>query len=359
MESLPELVDPTPKRRLARFVSVLLTVVVVWLVFGVVLPSIADYDDIWAAVSSMSVPVAIALLLGGFGVIVLMALVLPAALTGLRSWAAILTQPMSVAVAAVVPGGYAPARAVFLRPYGVRTASYTRSYAAAALATTLCVLLMPAVGLVIFVLLPQPSGARKSTQVVALVVCVLALIIAGAVIALISSSKFCRWCARAGAALVSKSGWLSSKLATATWEDAVLSWREDTVRIMRRRRRQLAWSTLGAYWSNGLLMVLCMYACGLPMSALGIGSALATFTVARTLLSVPLTPGGVGVLELGYSAIFGIMVAEEFSDSVIAGVLVYRALTYVLPVFLGGVLLLLTRLRGSKGNIPAETAAVG
>lgn len=335
---------PTRKSPLVRFLSVAVTILILWLVFGVVLPSIASYEDIWAAFTSMAVPTAIALIAAGLVLMVLMSLQLAAAQPGLRPWPAIESHTMAFAVGAVIPGGTIASRPVFLRPYGISMAAYTRSYAAAALGVTSCVLLMPAVGLVIYLVARQSPDAQDM-RTFALVVSAIALVIAAGLLALLSSQALCRWCARTAAALVRRWQWLDRKLGSASWEDAVIAWRNDTTRALRERRSRLAGAVLATYWMHAALMIACMYACGLPLSAMGILTGLATFTIARTVLAVPLTPGGVGVLELGYSAVFASVVAEQFDESVVAGVLLYRALSYVMPVFLGGVLLLVTRLR--------------
>ncbi|PRZ44096.1 lysylphosphatidylglycerol synthase-like protein [Antricoccus suffuscus] len=347
---------PKKKHPLVQVLSVALTVVVLWLVFGVIIPRIANYAEIWDSITSMHASAAIALIVAGLALLVLMSLVLSAALPGLRPWAAISTQPASMAVGAVVPGATVPARALFLRPFGITTANYTRSYAAAGLGTTLCVLLMTVVGLVIMLSVPQSSEDTSGMRTTAVIVCIVAVAIAGVVIALITSPAACRWCARAAIWLIGRSAWLSRKVAADTWESAITTWRSDTVQIVRERKARLVGVVLAVFWLQAALMIGCMYACGLPTSALGILTGLGTFTIARLLLSVPLTPGGVGVLELGYSAIFGAMVAEQFDDSVVGGVLLFRALTYVMPVFLGGILLLVIRVRAMgrdrKGTKP-------
>ncbi|MFV0534551.1 MAG: lysylphosphatidylglycerol synthase domain-containing protein [Cumulibacter sp.] len=329
-----------------RFASIVATIVILYLVFFVVLPSIASYEDIWDAIRSMSVAAAITLIVSGLLLIAVTGLQLAAALEGLRFGPAVITQPMSSAIGAIVPGGAIASRAVFLRPFGVEPATYARSYAASAFSVTACVLVMPSVGLIIFLLASQSPDARDM-RTLALIAAVVALVIAAVLLVMVSSAAVCRWVARTGTAIVAKSAWLSGKLQASGWEMAVAQWREDTVQIVRQRRWRLGASVLATYWGNGALMIACMYACGLPYSAMSILIGLATWSLARLLLSVPLTPGGVGVLELGYAAVFTAMVAESLDESVVAGVLLYRALTYVLPIFLGGVLILIMRLRGN------------
>jgi uncharacterized protein (TIRG00374 family) len=61
--------------------------------------------------------------------------------------------------------------------------------------------------------------------------------------------------------------------------------------------------------------------------------ALAVFAFARLLTAVPFTPGGLGVVEV--AMITGLAAAGGDRALVAAAVLVYRALTYVLPIPLG------------------------
>jgi uncharacterized protein (TIRG00374 family) len=61
--------------------------------------------------------------------------------------------------------------------------------------------------------------------------------------------------------------------------------------------------------------------------------ALAVFAFARLLTAVPFTPGGLGVVEL--ALITGLAAAGGPRAEVAAAVLIFRALTYVLPIPLG------------------------
>ena len=60
---------------------------------------------------------------------------------------------------------------------------------------------------------------------------------------------------------------------------------------------------------------------------------LAVFAVTRLASAVPLTPGGIGFVELGLA---GALIALGCPNAeVVAGVLVFRALSFFLPVFFG------------------------
>jgi uncharacterized protein (TIRG00374 family) len=64
-------------------------------------------------------------------------------------------------------------------------------------------------------------------------------------------------------------------------------------------------------------------------------TVLAAFSFVRLISALPLTPGGVGVVELGYAAVLTIGLDDIASAQVVAAILVFRAITYLLPIPLG------------------------
>jgi uncharacterized protein (TIRG00374 family) len=62
---------------------------------------------------------------------------------------------------------------------------------------------------------------------------------------------------------------------------------------------------------------------------------LAAFSFVRLLSAIPITPGGVGVVELGLTAT--LVAAGGGEAQVVAAVLVFRLLTFVLPIPVGAV----------------------
>ena len=86
---------------------------------------------------------------------------------------------------------------------------------------------------------------------------------------------------------------------------------------------------------NGLLLVWSLWACGIARSALPLSLGLMLYSVGRLSTVVNITPGGVGVAEVVYTAVYVAVLGESSHDSVVAGVLVYRGLTYVLPMLTG------------------------
>jgi putative heme transporter len=105
---------------------------------------------------------------------------------------------------------------------------------------------------------------------------------------------------------------------------------------------------------NGLLLVWSLWACGIAHSDLPMTLGLMLYSVGRIFTVVSITPGGVGVVEVAYTAVYVAVLGETAHSSVLAGVLVYRGLTYVLPMLTGAVSYVLWRfLRHEEKAAPA------
>jgi uncharacterized protein (TIRG00374 family) len=70
-----------------------------------------------------------------------------------------------------------------------------------------------------------------------------------------------------------------------------------------------------------------------PDQQVGWAEVLAVFAFARLVTAIPITPGGVGVVEL--ALITGLTRGGGDDAAVVAAVLLYRVLTYLVPIVLG------------------------
>ena len=67
----------------------------------------------------------------------------------------------------------------------------------------------------------------------------------------------------------------------------------------------------------------------------------AAFSLIRLLTAVPITPGGLGVVELGLTG--GLVAFGAGQEAAVAGVLLYRALTMLPVIVIGAICFLLWR----------------
>jgi uncharacterized protein (TIRG00374 family) len=111
--------------------------------------------------------------------------------------------------------------------------------------------------------------------------------------------------------------------------------REATNVIIAGRWWILTLLTVGSQVLLVSLLVACIRAVGVPAEVLPFLLILTAYAVARVLAAVPITPGGLGIVEVAYLGILTPGVPEEYRAAVAAGVLVYRALVWFPPVLLG------------------------
>jgi hypothetical protein len=125
--------------------------------------------------------------------------------------------------------------------------------------------------------------------------------------------------------------------------------------------------------ASQLVLWLCLLAClrgtGLSQDQVPWQLSLAAFAFVQLATVLPVTPGGLGVTELGLIGILAAGADHRTSVQVIAAVLVYRAVTYLPPIPLGILAGLAWRLApglihtsapdASAGSLPAHDERAG
>jgi uncharacterized protein (TIRG00374 family) len=119
--------------------------------------------------------------------------------------------------------------------------------------------------------------------------------------------------------------------------------RLDTIDLLRTRWAWLSIATLISHISLFLVLLLSLRFVGVSADQVAWQEILAAFAFVRLISALPITPGGLGVVELGYAA--ALVAAGGDEATVLAGVLLFRALTYLLPIPWG----ILTYLRWRQG----------
>ena len=117
------------------------------------------------------------------------------------------------------------------------------------------------------------------------------------------------------------------------WDRATTKFRARTALLLRARWQWITLATVVSHLSLFLVLLLALRFVGVDAEQVSVVEALAVFAFARLLTAVPFTPGGLGVIEL--ALITGLAAAGGPRALVAAAVLVFRALTYVLPIPIG------------------------
>jgi uncharacterized protein (TIRG00374 family) len=214
-------------------------------------------------------------------------------------------------------------------------------------------LIMPIVALALLAMSGEASGGMMVAAAVGLVVVLVAIgLFAGAL-------RSERGASRAGRVMANITSLVARLLRRSPVDDlgpAVVDFRRRTIHLLRGR---WGWVTLAAVVSHltlyGLLLLTLRHV-GVSNEEVSWQAALAAFAFVRLISVVPITPGGLGVVELGLTA--ALVAAGGPEAQVVACVLIFRVLSFVLPIPLGGIAYLFWR-KGAAARARNLPSAVG
>ena len=319
-----------------RILPILVGVAVIALVFAYALPKIADYGAVWGVVKTLGTRQVLALL----GATALNLSTFPppqmAALPGLSYWRAFVITQSSTASTYLLPGGAAVGMGVsygMLRGWGFENSAVALAVTVQGVWNQLASLGFPAVALA---LLTVTGGSTVALQTAALVGLAIFVVAAGAFAAGLSSASLARRIGDLAARVVS---WARRciRRGPVTWNgEALVRFRSQTIDLLRKRWWMLTLATLAGQLTVFVVLLVTLRTLGITGSEVSLAEAFAAWSLVRLLGSIPVTPGGLGVVELGLTgALIGF---GGKKPDVVAAVLVYRFLTIVPTLVLGLVL---------------------
>src|SRR5207342_1298741 len=89
------------------------------------------------------------------------------------------------------------------------------------------------------------------------------------------------------------------------WGDRAVAFREQTIGLLTGRWVWITLATILSHLSLFLVLLLALRHVGVSEHEVSTAKALAGFAFVRLLSAIPLTPGGLGVVELGLTAALG------------------------------------------------------
>ena len=126
---------------------------------------------------------------------------------------------------------------------------------------------------------------------------------------------------------------LVGRPAVRGWELATVKFRNRTVALLERGWAPITVASLVSHLSLYLVLLVALRDVGVSNAQVGWAEVLAVFAFARLATAIPFTPGGIGFVEAVLIA--GLTAAGGDRAKVTAAVLVYRALTWALPIVVG------------------------
>ncbi len=119
------------------------------------------------------------------------------------------------------------------------------------------------------------------------------------------------------------------------WIEVFLSFRHKTVALLKRRGWWIGLAILAGHIATFYLLWASLRFVGVSGAEVSLFRVLLAFALVRLLIAVPITPGGAGVAELGFSAILAIGADPTTTAEIVAGVLIFRGATFLVPIPLG------------------------
>lgn len=329
--------------RWKRIAQAAISVIVVVGIFVGVMPQIAEYSEVWEAIRSLTWLEGASLALVALWNLATYWFVLVAALPGMRIREAVVVNQSSTAVANSLPGGAAIGVAVTVAmqtSWGFRVATIARSALVTGIWNNFVKLGMPVLALALLALEGDITPARLGAAVAGIVALVGAVSLLGLVL---KSDRLARTVGAGLGRLVSRiKGWIRQPAVT-DWDDRAAAFRSDTIGLLHHRWRQLTLATLVSHLSLFAVLLMTLRHAGVSQEHLSWIAALAAFSFVRLVSALPVTPGGVGVVELGYAAAMTIGLDDATKIQVVAAILVFRVITYALPIPLGAISYLVWR----------------
>jgi putative heme transporter len=308
-------------------------IAVVVAVFVFVLPRIADYREVWDVLKELSWKDGVILACATVLNIVTFAPPWMAALPGLGFRQALALTQASTALSIVSPAGAAVGMAgsyAMLRSWGFEAGPVGLAVAVTGVWNQLANLAFPIVALALLTAANESHAALRTAALIGVVVLVVVVVAFG--LALSSAGRAHR-VGELAARLTNRVNRLVRR-GPVTWGGETLArFRGGTLVLLRRRWHVLTLATLVGHLSVFVVLLACIRAVGIPVTDVSIVEAFAAWALVRIIGAVPLTPAGLGFVELGLS---GALVAFGASNAdAVAATLLYRFLTVMPTLVLG------------------------
>jgi putative heme transporter len=315
------------------------SVAVVVLVFVFVLPRIADYRDVLDVLRDLDsqdwAVLAAAVLLN-------LATFPPpwmAALPGLGYREGMAMTQASTALSIVSPAGAAVGMAAsysMLRSWRFGASAVGLAVAITGVWNQFANLVFPVVALALLTAANERHPALQTAALVALVILAVAIVCFALVL---SREERARWIGAAAARAWNRVRRLVRR-GPVTWGgESFASFRDRALGLLARRWHVITVATLAGHLTVFVLLLASLHVTGVTSSEVTVTEAFAAWALVRILGALPITPAGVGVVEVGLT---GALVAFGAPNAAaVAATLLYRALT-VLPTLALGLLAIAT-----------------
>ncbi|MDQ1731737.1 MAG: putative heme transporter [Pseudonocardiales bacterium] len=324
----------SPRKRWVRpLLSALVSLAIVVGIFWYFIPQFTSMSAVWSSIQSMTSIEVATLALAACWNLVTYWLVMVSVTPGLTYRQAAVATETTTAVSNTIPAGGAIGIALTYSMFGSWGFSRSRtsvSLVVAGLWNNFAKLGMPVLALSLLALQGKPSSGRIIAAALGLGALLLAVVLLGM---MMRSEEAARRIGLWTAQVASKLRQLAGRPPVHGWELATVKFRQRTQLLIHARWIWITVTTLVSHLSLFLVLLVALRHLGVSGQDVGWVEALAVFSFARLLTAIPITPGGLGIVEV--ALITGLAAAGGARADVAAAVLLFRVLTYVIPIPFG------------------------
>ena len=337
-------------------VRVILVGTYLYVVFGILLPRIVDYSAVLDAFRAAPPEWLVVVFLVGIATWITEGMALNAVLPELGIVRGTVTFLSMAAVGSTVPG---PIKMAFgfrlFRGWGISVDRAALGLTINGLATQASKLILPAIA----VLLLTISGTLPSWGFVLAVAIALPVALGVLVgIWIMRSEAFAR---RVGAFATRATDAVARRMKRPEPEDLtgrLMGFREAAREMLLDRLVPTGLSQLLARSMGYILLLVSLRAVGVPSDVLPPDIVLAVYAAVMVITLLPIAPGGAGLPELLYISFFTQYVDDPaWNDTIAAGVMLFRGMSWFLPIPVGYLALFLQRQREKREARAAVGAA--
>jgi len=145
------------------------------------------------------------------------------------------------------------------------------------------------------------------------------------------------------------------------WGERAVRFRHETIELLGKRWLPLTLSTIVSHLALYFVLVLALRHVGVSEHEISWAQILVVFSFGRLITALPITPGGVGLIEAAYiAALVAIgknhrdVSLDVFKVQIAAAVLLFRTLTYGIQIPLGGFTYIIWRRNRSWRKAPPD-----
>jgi uncharacterized protein (TIRG00374 family) len=356
---------PRARRPLLRGIQIALSIAVVVAIFALIIPKIASYSAVWKVITDLTWLEMTSLVAATVFNLFTYWWQMQAAMPGLTFGQAAVNNQSSTTIANIIPGGGVVALGVTYTMF--HSWGFTGSQIALLISTTgiwntFLKLGLPVLAVVLLAITGQATSALLIPAAIGLAILIGSVVLFGMML----------WKKEMARAIGDRIGrvwsWILRrfrKQPVTTWGEGAVRFRKQTIKLVAKRWPALTLMTVVSHLALWFVLLLTLRHVGVSEQEVSTIQVLAVFAFARLLSAAPITPGGLGVVEL---ALIGGLYAsgrnhadvplDVFKTQVTAGALLFRTLTYGIQIPLGGFTYMIwERMKGWRKPQPAPTPA--